>query len=317
LIVVAPESPGWLALALEREGLERSSTRVVATGALLRRASTVWARGRAHRRIAARFAIRRLADRLASHRLAGETEVVYAPSLAARRTFAVAHRGERHVRCILVEDLPDLGRLHDDLDRAALAHPEARFLRRYRADRSQIVRQAAERVLADRVLVRSEFSRDALVSSGVDPARIELISEPVPVGARRPIDRSRPTVLLAGLATARAGLFEALALLEWLPEATLVVRAGEGLEPVDALDRAEVRQGTAAELDRLEGIDLVLAPSWCEVDLPQVALAARMGIAVVATDRAAGRVDLTIAGASVTPGDLDGLKGAVTSLLRG
>jgi hypothetical protein len=119
-----------------------------------------------------------------------------------------------------------------------------------------------------------------------------------------------PTILLAGLAAARSGLYEVVGLAAAVPEATIVVRAGEGLEPADALDRPNIRSATPAELE-LEGIDLVVAPAWCESDLAQIALAARRGIPVVATDRAAGRVRVEV---TIPPGDVQALVEAVRSL---
>jgi hypothetical protein len=219
---------------------------------------------------------------------------------------------------VLVEDLPDFRQLHEDLDRAASAHPDAPFLRRYRADRSQLTRQAAERVLADTIVVRSEFARQGRIGAGIAAERVELAGRPTVVGPRRHPDgvSDRSTLLLAGLATARSGLFEALAVSDALPATTLVLRAGEGLEPPDALSRPHVRQGSPDELEHLTGIDVVLAPSWCEADLPQVRMAAALGIPVVATDRAAGTVDLRSAGASVPPGDIAALIAAVTEVLR-
>jgi hypothetical protein len=178
-----------------------------------------------------------------------------------------------------------------------------------------ITRQAAERVLADIIVVRSKFARSCRIASGVDRARIELLDAPALVAPRRPIDGQSPTVLLGGLAAARSGLAEALALAESLPTATLAIRAGAGLEPNDALRRPRVRMATPIERTHLEGIDLVVAPAWCEGVLPEVALAASLGVPVIATDRVAGMVDLDLAGARIEPGDEDALVRAARNLL--
>jgi glycosyltransferase involved in cell wall biosynthesis len=83
----------------------------------------------------------------------------------------------------------------------------------------------------------------------------------------------------------------------------LVVRPGEGMEPADLLARPGVRVAAA---DVLDGIDLVVAPSWCESYPDEVARAAAAGLPVVATHRAAGFLDLD----EVAPGDADGLRAA-------
>ena len=316
ILVVAPEPPLWLPFVLEREGAALDDITFVSMWSIVRRGSNAWASGRTDRQIAARFALRDATDRVAARRLTDEVTTIYAPSLAAQRTFARARRNTGPTRCVLVEDLPDLRQLHDDLDRAAIAHPEFRFLNRYRADRSRLSRQVAERVLADFIVVRGDFARRCRLASGLDPGRVELLGRPAAIATRRAIDGHRPTLLLAGLATARGGLAEALAALDAIPEASLVVRAGEGLEPADALAHPRVRQGSAAEFTRLDDIDLVVAPSWCEAALPEISLAAGLGIPIVATERAAGMVDLDKVGVAIDPGDVEGLVAAITLMLR-
>ncbi|MEA3054981.1 MAG: hypothetical protein QOD30_413 [Actinomycetota bacterium] len=194
-------------------------------------------------------------------------------------------------------------------------HPDARFLRRYRAQRGELGRQGAERALADTIVVRSGYGFAARVEDGIDADRLVALVESVDVSdARRPVP-ARPVVLLAGLAAARSGLFEALALVEELTEVELVLRAGEGLEPADALDRSRVRPGTPAEVRSLDGIDVVIAPAWCETDLPQLPVAARRGVPIVATTRASGFLDDSTV-TFVEPGDVDAMVRGVRAAIE-
>ncbi|MEN3271870.1 MAG: hypothetical protein V7636_631 [Actinomycetota bacterium] len=316
ILVVAPEQPIWLPslLAHDELDLDPAHVQLVTIPTFVRRSTTLWARGRADRRLAGRFWLRHLADRRATRRVAPTTTVVCASSCAAQRVFAAARRRDPSVRCVLVEDLPDLRRLHADLDQAAAAHPEARFLRRYRASRAEIARQQAERVLADTIVVRGRHAYEARVEDGVDTEHLVALVGDLDVDAApRPV-AATPVVLLGGLAAARSGLFEALALVDQLPDIELVVRVGEGLEPADALARARVRAGTSSEISSLDGIDLVIAPSWCETDLPQLVVAARRGVPIVATSRASGFLDAS-AVRLVYPGDVAALVDAVRSAI--
>ncbi|MEW6277681.1 MAG: hypothetical protein AB1758_03585 [Candidatus Eremiobacterota bacterium] len=243
---------------------------------LLEGALGLWAGTRTERRMALRFFLRQACDRLAAAWLpAGATHVV-APGLAAHRTFARARA--RGVRTVLVEDLPDFRRLHADLEEAWERHPECGFLRRYRAGRSLLVRQETERALADGILSRGAYARSLRVESGFVPERIG----PLPWPDARPLQRSAGRVLLAGLATGRSGVMEALEVLRERPGLELCVNAGEGLEPAGLLDRPGVSRWDGA------GADLVLAPGWCETYPEEVAAAARAGIPVVGTARSAG-----------------------------
>jgi len=313
ILVVAPEPPTWLEHAV---GSSTEGVRVFRLWPIARRAGTAWARGRADRRITARFAHRDLLDRLAAARLPRDVQAIYAPSMCARRVFAAAARRSPDIECHLVEDIADLRQLHADLDRAAARHPDAVFLRRHRATPQQLARQEAERVLADVIHVRSHFAQQLRVSSGYPADRIRTIDEPPSLPAqRRLIDADQPTLLLAGLATARAGTYEVLAALDALPTATLLVRAGEGLEPAELLTHPRVRIADAATERTLDGVDIVVAPTWCELHLPQLAMAATLGVPFVATERAAGIVDVASAGRLVEPGDVDGLIGAVQGIL--
>lgn len=315
-LVVAPEAPSWLSSLSSHRDLDliTSSLEVVTIPKALRRATTLWAQGRADRRLVARFWLRHAVDRRAARRVSPTTRAVFASSCSAQRTFAAARRVNAAIRCVLVEDLPDLRRLHADLDRAAAAHPEARFLRRYRARRSEVIRQQAERVLANTIIVRSTYAYRCRIEDGVTPERLLRLDASPPFGPRRPPNTRAPVILLAGLASARAGLFETLELLDHIPGARLVLRVGEGLEPVGALDRPNVRAGTTTEIRDLDGIDIVVAPSWCEAELPQLAVAALRGLPIVATTRAAGLFDQT-AISVVEPGDAAGLVSAVLSAI--
>jgi len=224
---------------------------------------------------------------------------VIAPSLAARSVFAAAPLG-----ClkILVEDLPSFRQLHADLDLAALAHPDCRFLRRYRAPARLVARQEAERVLADALLVRGRFAAEQRSDTGkpvlpVPLPRLELRRAPHAPGARR-------RVLLAGLATARNGSMEAL---EAFGDWELLVRPGEGMEPPDLLSRPNVR----AARPTLDGVDLVIAPTWCESHPEELRRAAAAGVPAIATHRAAGWLDLT----EIPPGDAAALRAAAQRAL--
>lgn len=246
-----------------------------------------------------------------------------APSGAAARSFALA--SERGARRVLLEDLPGLRQLQDDLDRAAAAHPDCRFLRRYRAPLAVVARQEAEWVLADQLLVRGRFARAVRASAGIDDARIAtwpaesadpsaIPPSPPPSPPSSPPSRASHTttrrrVLLAGLAAARHGSAEALALLRARDDIDLVLRIGEGFEPAELATHP--RAVPASLDDPLAGIDLVIAPSWCETYPPELAAAARRNIPIVATTRAAGILDAH----TVEPGDSASLVAAVHRLL--
>jgi len=272
----------------------------------------IWSGSRAERLLISRFARRLAAGRLAARWLPRGARAVIAPSLAARRVFAASRGAAR----ILVEDLPSLRTLHDDLDRASARQPGAPFLRRYRASASILAAQESERVLADALLVRSRFAKNERVAGGFVPERVlplmEMPARGTPAGATDRTGRF-PVLLLAGLATERNGLTQALAAAAGIP-ATLLVRPGEGT-PADLLDRPAVRASTAEERERLAGVDLVLAPALCESHAPEVVVAAAAGVPAAATLRAAGFVDLASAGHEVVPGDASDLLRAARELL--
>jgi hypothetical protein len=278
----------------------------------------MWVRGAADRRIRARLAIRRLADRYAARRLPGDVAVVYAPSFAARRTFAAAAARSATTRVVLVEDLPWLRELHDDLDRAAAHHPEAPFLQRFRAPARDVGRQEAEWVLAHRQLVFGHWAQQRRLLAGVAAQRVALcpwIAPSLRAGDTAPGGtRDARVLLLAGTGAARAGLLEAVEVVRRLHGTQLLVRGGEALEPRWVLDVPGVRLVTEQERAMLDGVDLVIAPAWCEAYPDEVPRAAARGIPVVATARAAGAVNVT---ATVEPGDVDGLVAACRGILGG
>ncbi len=250
--------PGWSVV----EGMRRLYARSTA------------ARYRSH------FVLRQHLSRIAAQRLPRSVKTVIAPSLAARELFAVARR--QGARCVLVEDLPSLRQLCSDLDRAAQQHPQARFLSNHRPSAAHVARQEAERLLADERWVRGPFTTALLAEAG-------LGSEPlVPRAGWCEVHEARPltgrTLLLAGGATARAGVYEALAALEARPQWTLLARGGEGTEPVARRHpRVRLLSGAAS----LQGVVAVLAPAWSEHHAAELEAASREGVPVIASDRAA------------------------------
>ena len=235
-----------------------------------------------------------------------------APSCGAQRTFARA--AELGADRLLVADLPSLRELHADLDDAAATHPGCAFLSNYRAPQTAIQTQEQERVLATHAAVRGRFASRIHRRSGLTSER--LLRWPVRLNdAPRPRERARTgRVLLAGLASARAGAAEALALVESTPDLTLLVRPGEGTEPRQLLEHPQVRPSTPQERATLDGVELVIAPSWCEANPPELARAVSARIPVVATTRAAGHWDPDEIGAGVARGDSAALCAAVDRL---
>ena len=154
-------------------------------------AARLWSRGRTDRQMTARFALRALVDRAAAAWLPAGVSALYAPSCAAQRSFAVARA--RGLATALVHDLPLLRRLHEDLDQAARVHPQAAFLRRFRASPAALRRQEREYVLADQVLVRGGFAEGLLRERGL---RVDLLPGPPPTPAAPPVPpaavRDRP-----------------------------------------------------------------------------------------------------------------------------
>jgi hypothetical protein len=322
--------PGWLPARLRGfwqrrslavEGLDAPVT--LPGWALGEGALRAWAGQRVERTLAARFASRAAVDWLAARWLAARgrgVRVVIAPSCAARHTFAAAAR--QGAAGFLIEDLPDIRGLHADLDAAAQVHPGCVFLRRYRASRAVIVRQEAERVLASAVVVRGQHAERERERQGLARARIlalepdtRVAAPPRPArhqGAVPGVRAGTARVLLAGLAAARHGTMEALAAVRARPHLTLLVRPGEGMEPADLLAHPQVAAASEDERRHLRGVDVVLAPAWCEAYLDEVALAERAGVPVVATLRGAGWVTPV---AAITPGDAGALGAAIDGAL--
>ncbi|MDC0711520.1 glycosyltransferase [Stigmatella sp. ncwal1] len=237
----------------------------------------------------ARFALRRRVAQATAALLPEGVETVVAPSLCARELFAAARR--QGARCVLIEDLPFLRALHADLDEAAFRHPEESFLRNHRASAEDVARQEAERVLADECWVRSAFSRERLLRDGHASERIRDLHLPAVAVSRGEAAQKEaeasPVALLAGPALARGGLREALAALEARPGWHLWVRPTEGTD-VAVLKHPRVQRVTEQVQRTLRGVDVVLAPSWCESHPSEVATAMAWGIPVIATDRASG-----------------------------
>lgn len=244
-------------------GAKRISPPRLATRALFRAAGAD-----AGRRVQARLSLRRTWDRMV--RLPDDATRVYASSLGARRVLAEARR--RGIEGILVEDLPDLRRLHKDLDQAARLHPECGLLRRFRAPPGVLARQEIERVLASRRLTDRPGEGDA-------------IQWPAPPSTS---PRRGPRVLLSGLPVARNGTIELLCAVEGL-DLTVVARRGEIVEPAGA----RLTLVDPAGLADLDGIGLVVAPALVEGRHPALAQAALAGIPTIATAVAAGRVQVT------------------------
>ncbi|HUH05522.1 MAG TPA: hypothetical protein VML75_26190 [Kofleriaceae bacterium] len=244
-----------------------------------------WAGSAAHRLIQARLARRRLVDHLAARmirQLGSAVDAVIAPTLGSHRAFAAAPIAARR---ILVEDLPLLRELHRDLDRALAVHPSCAFLRRFRAPDSAIVRQETELALADELYTRSRYGAELHHARGrerstVHPLRVPAVAASSAARADGPV--LRPVIQLAGLAAARTGAVEALALLEHLPEVWLMARMGDGTEPTALLRHPRVIAPGSARAD------VVIAPAWCESVAPELERAVAAGVPVIATGAGAG-----------------------------
>lgn len=250
--------------------------------------------------LAARFALRRRLGQVMAALLPRRVEMVVAPSIAAREVFGEARR--RGARCVLVEDLPNLRRLHADLDEAAARHPDDHFLRNHRASAADVSRQEAERVLADEIWVRSERAMQWLVADGHLRDRLRALRAPTdiaPTAVRTGRSGGKRVALLAGPALTRCGLREALAALEDLPQWRLRVRPTEGTPAELLRGHPRVEQVAAASLQSLDGVDVVIAPAWCECHPPELARAAGLGVPIIATDRASGFLRIQ----SVSPGE--------------
>lgn len=288
-----------------------------------------WVQGRADRHLRARFAVRRAADAWAARWLASaqargarDVKVVFVPGLAAERTLAQA--ASMGARTFLIEDMPCIRGLHCDLDRAARRHPECRFLRRFRAPDRVLVRQQVERALADHLIVRGAYARASRIDDGIDDRCIVDMPNRTEYGLDRDIDRvahrrqraqrsGRTRILLAGLAAARHGTVEALAVVEARPWIDLFVRAGEGLEPAGLLNRSRIHPATREQRADLSGIDVVISPALCETYPRELERAAALGVPIVCTRRSAGFVQPERV---IPPGDADALGRAIDEIVH-
>jgi hypothetical protein len=232
-----------------------------------------WARDATDRRYRSEFALRLAIDRWAARQVRKrKPNVVIASSLAARETFAAAR--EIGARCVLAIDLPMLRALHRDLDRAAEHWPERAFLRRFRAPSWAIARQDTERVLADLILVRGPYARAINLADGIPAARLATLPQGPGPALAMPLQRTH-RIRLAGLAAARHGIDTALAAAARLGVA-LVVRAGEGTEPVDLTSRPGVATDDGP-------VDAIVCPAICETYAPELRA---IGVPVIASPMA-------------------------------
>ncbi len=265
-----------------------------------------WARGRTARTLANRTRLRALADFAAAaaiHRRARAPELVVAPSLAARRTFAAA--AQVGATTLLIEDLPDFDTLVDGLDALARQHPQAHFLRNHRPSARAHARQRAERWQADAIAVRG---RVAWHRVGAGTVRVELpCASPPPSPASSGRD-----VLFAGPPLARSGSVYLPALLEALPHRTVRVLPGPCSEPTGLLQHPRLRVHRS---DDVEGIGVVLSLSPLESTPAPVARALAAGIPVVGTSASTGILSPTSV-VIVEPSDPIAVAGAIEAALE-
>lgn len=253
---------------------------------LLEAGMHVWAKSNPKRSTAARFVIREAMDRAMALLLKKNVTQVVAPSCAALYTFAAARK--QGIATTLVQDVPLLRQLHTDLDQAAAVHPECIFLRNYRAQPRWLIRQEQEHCLADALYVRGLFAKDLLQRRGIDETKIKILQasyKKFSVSKKRKAKNLQ--VLLAGPAAARYGTMEALHAVQYFPNMTLWVRPSQGLEPSNLLQHPQVKTIKKNAEDMMPYLDCVIAPTWCEADLPEVWQAAAMGIPVLASNRVA------------------------------
>lgn len=264
-----------------------------------------FARGKTARTLANRVHMRALADATAAlllgRREAGPPRLVLAPSLGARRSFARARA--LGSTCVLVEDMPDLDSLVDGLDRMALAHPRASFLRNHRPRARDHARQRAERWQSDVIAVRGRVAWQRL---GDAKERVAIPQEP-----SRATHRSGLAIAFAGPPLARCGSTQLPALLEALPGRELRVQPGPAAEPSGLLAHPRVR------VDRsLDGVGVVLSLSPLESHPSAVTAALERGIPVVGTLASTGLLEPASVRA-VEPGDTAATVRAIEAALAG
>ncbi|MGA9526420.1 MAG: hypothetical protein WBV82_33530 [Myxococcaceae bacterium] len=300
-----PWVPARVSSALHRREVQHCAVRSVPGFTLL---DAALRRMDSARALAWRLRQRVLLDALVATAVDDDVREIVAPSLSALRTFAAAPRAER----ILIEDLPGLRQLHADLDAAARALPEGRFLRNYRASDTHLVRQEQEYVLATRVKVRGRWAQQRAIRAGASRTNLEVLD--LPAASRGPALRHDPSsrcVLLAGNTASRFGLEIALAALRELPELTLLCRPGEGSQSDGVKDpRVAFLDGSP-----LPPVRAVIAPSWVESLPPELTAAVDAGIPIIATSRALGWIEpsrRTVV--EIPPGDARALAAALRIL---
>ena len=175
-----------------------------------------------------------------------------------------------------------------------------------------------------RIVVHSARGAEALAGHGVPEEKLRVI--PIPVFPSDPDRRDDGrTLLFFGMIRPYRGLGDALAALEQVPDARMIV-AGDPVEPVDAYrerdgDRVDWRLGFLpdAEVDRAHGeATLALFPYRPEIDQSGSLLRA-LGAGVPAVVYDVGGLAEPVArfgaGRVVPAGDVDGLAAAVRELL--
>ncbi len=313
-LVIAPEPAAWLRPLLET--LAGEEVLVVAPWAVPSRLAALFPRHALgsvrHVSLPGGFAVRALARRaavalgggadlaltlhtrvaldalVAAWLPAGVTQI-FAPSLAAQRTFS-----KSRAEGVLLQDLPLLRALHAGLDAAAEQLPAATFLQNYRAPRGLMVRQEAEHVLARRVLVTSRFARTTLRRRGVASERVGALPMPsraVPLA----YDEHSRHVLLAGTTASRHGLELALEAISRTDDLLLSARRGAGSQRA-LLSHPRLRLYEGAP----PPVRAVVAPAWVEAFAPETERAAASGVPLLGTECALGWLE----GAStMAPGD--------------
>ena len=178
----------------------------------------------------------------------------------------------------------------------------------------------------ERIVVHSARGAEALAGHGVRREKLRVI--PIPVFPSDPERRDDGrTLLFFGMIRPYRGLGDALAALEQVPEARMIV-AGDPVEPVDAYrasdgDRVDWRLGFLpdAEVDRAHGeATLALFPYRPGIAPDQSgSLLRALGAGVPAVVYDVGGLAEPVArfgaGRVVPAGDVDGLAGAVRELL--
>jgi glycosyltransferase involved in cell wall biosynthesis len=194
------------------------------------------------------------------------------------------------------------------------------LLPRRTAERRELWRRLLARF--DRVVVHSEYGRQALAELGLEP---RVISHPVFPSDPPRADDGR-TLLCFGIIRPYKGLGDAIAALEQVEGARLVV-AGDPLEPVNgyrarAGDRAEWRLGYLAEKEverAFSDATVALFPYRPELDQSGALLQA-LGAGVPAVAYDVGGIAEPVrrfgAGRVVPAGDIDAFAEAVRELLR-